>query len=103
MRAIALILSVAVLWGVTGAIAGWGLQTYVGASEWVLSCGLLNVVIGMILLQLITYNQDASELFYEGRKPHEDYFNPILAFLLLMPFLLAFSGLLWWIMGRYAP
>lgn len=75
MKAVAKILSVAVLWALTGIVAGWGLQTFIGVEGWLLSCGSLNVAIGMALLQITTLNEDGRNLFYEGRKPYEDYLN----------------------------
>ena len=100
MKAIVWILGLAALWGVTGAVAGWGLQTFFGAEGWILSCGSLNVAFGMALLQLITQNEQARAMFYEGEKPDEDYFNPGLAFLWGLPILLAVSGILWWLASK---
>ena len=100
MRAIAWILALAVLWALTGAFAGWGLQTFLGREGWILSCGSLNVAIGMALLQLATQSEEARRLFYEGEKADEDYFNLGIVFLWGFPIALMFLGILWWLGGK---
>lgn len=46
-----------------------------GVDGLLLSCGSLNVAIGMALLQMITQGEEARRFFYDSIKPHEDYFN----------------------------
>lgn len=101
MKAVAWILSLAVLWAVTGAIAAWGLQAFLGIDGWIISCGSLNVAIGMALLQLSTQDEHARRFFYENIKPHEDYFNFGIVLLWGFPIVLVFSGLLWWIVSKF--
>lgn len=67
MKGLGRILSVAILWAVTGTIAGWGLQTFIGVDGLLLSCGSLNVAIGMALLQITTLSEEGRNLFYEGK------------------------------------
>lgn len=100
MKAIAKILGIAVLWAVTGTIAGWGLQTFIGADGLLLSCGSLNVAIGMALLQITTLSEEGRNLFYEGIKPDEDYLNLGVVFLWGFPIILVLLGILWWVVGK---
>lgn len=102
MKAILWILSLAALWAITGAAAGWGLQAMFGSNSWIVPCGALNVAIGMILLQLFTQNEAARKLFYEGEK-EEDHLLLGIVFLWGFPIILAFSGILWWLAGKLFP
>lgn len=99
MQAILLILSLAIIWGVTGALIGLGLQSMFGGNNWIMPCGSLNLAIGMILLQLVTRSERARKLLYEG-KAEEDYLNLGLAALWGIPVMLAFLGVLWWVLGK---
>lgn len=102
MNAIAKILSVAALWAITGILAGWGLQALFGTENWLLlSCGSLNVAIGMVLLQITTVSEDGRNLFYEGRKAHEDYLNIGVVLLWGFPIILIFPSLLWWLASKF--
>ena len=101
MRGIGRILAVALLWAGTGTIAGWGLQMFLGVDGLLLSCGSLNVAVGMALLQITTLSEEGRIFFYEGRKPYEDYMNIGVVFLWGFPIILAFLGLLWWIVGKF--
>ncbi|MEZ4864356.1 MAG: hypothetical protein R3C14_23790 [Caldilineaceae bacterium] len=98
MKGISLIFILAGVWAFTGIIVGLGLNSLTGG-EWIISCGSLNVAIGMILLQLVTRNEAARRLFYEGEK-EEDYLSIGVAALWAIPVLLALAGLLWWILGK---
>ena len=101
MKGLGRILSVAILWAVTGTIAGWGLQTFIGVDGLLLSCGSLNVAIGMALLQITTLSEEGRNLFYEGKKPYEDYLNLGVVLVWGFPVLLTFLGVLWWIVGKF--
>jgi len=99
MSAILWILFLAILWGVTGALVGLGLQSMFGGDNWIMPCGSLNVALGMILLQLVTRSERARKLLYEG-KAEEDYLNLGLAALWGIPVMLALLGILWWVLGK---
>lgn len=99
MSAILWILFLAILWAVTGALVGLGLQSMFGGDNWIMPCGSLNVALGMILLQLVTRSERARRLLYEG-KAEEDYLNLGLAALWGIPVMLAFLGILWWVLGK---
>lgn len=102
MRALLWIFSVAILWAITGAVAGWGLQAMFGGDNWVIPCGSLNVAMGMILLQLVTQNEAARRLFYEGEK-EEDRLYLGIVLLWGFPIILAVSGLLWFLASKLFP
>lgn len=99
MQAVLLILSLAIIWGVTGALTGLGLQSMFGGDNWIMPCGSLNMAIGMILLQLVTRSEKARKLLYEG-KAEADYLNLGLAALWGLPVMTAFLGILWWVLGK---
>lgn len=73
-----------------------------GRNSWIVSCGALNLAIGMILLQLFTQNEAARKLFYEGEK-EEDHLLLGIVFLWGFPIILAFSSILWWLAGKLFP
>lgn len=102
MHDILLIFGIALLWLVTGALVGLGLESLTGSSGLLLPCGTLNIAIGMILLQLATRSEAGRRLFYEGRK-EEDYLNLGLAAVGGVPIIMALVGLLWWLMGKLFP
>lgn len=104
VNAIAKILGVAALWAITGIFTGWSLQALFGAKNWLLlSCGSLNGAIGMALLQITTLSEDGRNLFYEGKKPHEDYLNFGVVLLWGFPIILIFSSILWWLASKLFP
>ncbi|MFN8492696.1 MAG: hypothetical protein U0350_34155 [Caldilineaceae bacterium] len=70
MKGIGLILTLAAIWAVTGALVGLGLNSLAGG-EWIIPCGSLNVAVGMTLLQLVTRNEAARRLFYDGEREEE--------------------------------
>ena len=102
VNAIAKIVAVAVLWGVTGIFAGVGLQVYLGADGLIFSCGSLSIAIGMGLLQITTLSEEGRNMFYEGIKPDEDYLNLGVVFVWGGPVILVFLGTAWWIIGQLA-
>lgn len=53
----------------------------------------------MILLQLVTRNEAARRLFYEGERI-DDHLSLGVAALWAIPVLLALTGVLWWILGK---
>lgn len=77
------------------------MQSLFGIDGVLLSCGSLNVAIGLVLLQITTLSEHGRIFFYEGRKPDEDYLNFGVVLLWGFPIVLAFLGLLWWIVGKF--
>lgn len=102
MKGLFWIFLVAILWAITGAIAGWGLQALFGGDNWVLPCGSLNMAVGMILLLLTTQNEGARRLFYEGEK-EEDRLHLGIVLLWGFPIILAVSGILWFLASKLFP
>lgn len=97
------IVGVALLWGITGTWAGWGLQTFLGRDSLYFSCGSLSVAMSMFLVSVLTRSEEGRQLFYNNKKRHDDDINFVVIFLYAVPFVLAFSGLLWWIVGQFTP
>lgn len=102
VNAIAKIVAVAVLWGVTGMFAAVGLQAFLGVDSLIFSCGSLSIAIGMGLLQIATLSEEGRNMFYEGTKPDGDYLNLGVVFLWGTPFILLILGTLWWLFSQLA-
>lgn len=86
------------LWGLSGAAVGFGLANWF-ALNWILPCMWLNIVAGLIMLQLMFQNPELNELFSEG--PFEGRPGSILIGLLWsLPLVMFFIGFLWWLMGQ---
>jgi hypothetical protein len=60
-----LILALAILWWIGGMFAGAGLSAYFDL-DWTIQCAALNVIVGMLMLLLVTHNETARRIFYEG-------------------------------------
>lgn len=98
MRSILRIIIYTLLWGLSGAVVGFGIYSLF-AAEWIFQCMLLNVIAGLIMLQLILRNPELSELFGEG--PFEGRPGSILIGVLWsMPFVMFFVGIFWWILAQ---
>jgi hypothetical protein len=83
MKDTLLILGLAALWGLGGFAIGVALQTMFGG-QWILPCASLNLIACMILLLLVTRNEQARRIFYEG--PREDELGlPVIGVLWAMP------------------
>ena len=101
MRAVRLILLVAGVWAISGVLVGLGLSSYFGV-DWMIECGSLNLAIGMVLLQLVTRSEAGRKLFYEGIR-EEDQLELGIILLWAIPFAMALSGMLWWLVGKLFP
>ena len=85
-------------WFIAGAAIGLGLQSLYGVN-WIISCGALNMAIGLVLLLLVTRNERAYRAFYgEGEQG-----GLRLAVLVSFPVVLLFLGVLWWLLGKIFP
>jgi uncharacterized membrane protein len=101
MKSLWPIMALAALWALTGAVVGWGLGSLYGVN-WVLPCGLLNMITGLILLLLVTRNDTARRIFYEGAgHPEERSFA--VALLWALPAAAALAGVIWWLLGKVLP
>lgn len=99
MKNILMILALAILWAVGGSFAGLGISAFFDVA-WVVQCGTVNMMTGLLLLLLITRSEDARRLFYEG--PKEDEPGSIIVGLLwVLPFTLLFAGIVWWLMAQF--
>ena len=101
MRGIWPIFALAFLWAITGSLAGLGIASVYGV-DWIVECGSLNVAIGMIMLQIVTRNESARRLLYEGKR-ERDQLNLGIAFLWGLPFAMATLGIVWWLLGKVLP
>lgn len=99
MKHFLLIFVLAVFWWLGGFVAGAGISTFFDV-QWTLQCAVLNVIAGMIMLLLITRDEAARQIFYEGPTRN----NPglvIIALLWILPFSLMVAGVIWWLMGQW--
>jgi len=99
MKNIFLIFSLAILWALGGLAAGAGFSAFLDL-QWTIPCGAINVIAGMVMLLLVTRNEQARRLFYEGPKEDESGIL-VLALLWALPFTLMFAGLIWWLMAQF--
>ena len=83
MRDSKLILALAVLWLVGGAVAGAGLQAYFYV-EWVTPCALISLILGMTLLLFVMRDDEAKRRLY-GEANEKMYFRLGLAALMALP------------------
>jgi hypothetical protein len=95
------IIALAALWAVTGAVVGLGLRSLYGVN-WIAPCGLLNMIIGLILLLLVTRNETTHRIFYEGPGNEEDLSLAVAA-LWALPVAAALAGVIWWLLGKLVP
>lgn len=92
------ILGYTLWWGVAGLVVGWGLATLF-AVDWLLSCMLLNIIAGLLMLLPIFRNPRLERLFMEG--PEKNRPGSILIGLLWsLPFVMICAGLIWRLMGQ---
>jgi|GEM_PF-1653048 len=99
MKNIFLIFSLAILWALGGLAAGAGFSAFLDL-QGTIPCGAINVIAGMVMLLLVTRNEQARRLFYEGPKEDESGIL-VLALLWALPFTLMFAGLIWWLMAQF--
>lgn len=93
MRDILLILSLAALWLVGGAVAGAGIRAYFYV-EWVTPCALVSMLLGMGLLLVVMRDSDARRRLY-GEAQKEIPFKLSLAALFVLPVVFLIVGLVW--------
>lgn len=99
MKNILLVTALAVLWGIGGALVGQGISALFDVS-WVIPCTSFNVIAGMIMLLLVTSNDTARRIFYEG--PRDDDPGIIgIGLLWLLPMVAVFIGLIWWLLAQF--
>ncbi|RIK34818.1 MAG: hypothetical protein DCC55_32235 [Chloroflexi bacterium] len=60
----------------------------------------LNVIVGLLLLLLVSRNEQAKALFYGDREDEDQPAGIIIAILWTFPFTLLFLGLLWLLLAR---
>ena len=101
MKSLWPIVALAALWAVTGAVVGWGLGSLYGVN-WIVPCGLLNMITGLVLLLLVTRNATARRIFYEGPSQAEERSFAV-AVLWALPVAVALAGLIWWLLGKVLP
>ncbi|MEZ4733421.1 MAG: hypothetical protein R3E79_40515 [Caldilineaceae bacterium] len=99
MKHLLLIIMLALFWGISGSLIGVAINAFLDTSI-IIQCASLNVIIGMILLLLVTRNETARRLFYDGPRGDEPGFLPI-AILWTFPFILLFLGLFWWLLAQF--
>lgn len=98
MKNLLLILALAVLWALGGFLMGAALNALLDTS-WLVPCTAVNVIMGMVLLLLVTRNDYARHLFYEGAQGDEPGLMP-LALLWVFPFILILVGVVWWVLAQ---
>ncbi len=71
---------------------GIALEALVGG-QWAVPCASLNLIAGMFLLLLVTRDERAKRIFYEGPRENEPGL-PIIGLLWIMPLVLLVVGLM---------
>jgi lysylphosphatidylglycerol synthetase-like protein (DUF2156 family) len=93
-----LIFALALLWALSGFLMGAAINALFSTS-WLVPCTALNVITGLILLLLMTRNDYARHIFYEGAQGEEPGLMP-LALLWVFPFILILVGIVWWLLAQ---
>ena len=101
MKSLWPIIGLAAMWIVAGAVVGLGINSLYGGS-WVIPCGVLNMIVGLFLLLVVTRNDSARKIFYEGPS-HEDERSLLVALLWALPVAAALAGVIWWLLGKVLP
>lgn len=101
MKNLFLIAALAFLWAVGGFTVGIALQALFGVA-WVMPCTALNLMAGMLMLLLITRNEYARRMFYEGPRQNEAGLL-FIGLLWGLPLILIFLGIVWWLMAQLLP
>ena len=96
-----LILSIAALWLIGGMTMGAGIRAYF-AVEWILPCGSLSLLFGMLLLLLVMQDEQARRRLY-GEAQDEIPFKIGLAALIIIPITLIVAGLFWLLTAPLLP
>ena len=71
MKNIFLIFALATLWALGGLAAGAGFSAFLDL-QWAIPCSAFNVIARMTMLLLVTRNEHARRLFYEGSKDDDE-------------------------------
>lgn len=98
MKNALLVLALAILWAISGFVIGAAIQVLVGG-QWTLPCASLNLIAGMVMLLLITHDERARRIFYEGPQGDEAGL-PAIGFLWVIPLVLLLVGLVWWLIAQ---
>jgi hypothetical protein len=93
-----LVIGLAALWVLGGLGIGLALQAFFDG-QWLVPCASLNLIAGMLLLLLITRNEPARRIFYEGPRENEPGL-PVIGILWAAPLVLLLVGLIWWLMAQ---
>jgi hypothetical protein len=93
VRDIRLILALALLWLIGGAVAGIGIRAYFYVA-WVMPCSLISVILGMSLLLVVMRDDEARRRLY-GETNEEMPFKLGLAALFVLPVVFLIVGLVW--------
>lgn len=99
MKETRLVIVLVVLWIVSGAMVGFSLQKLFDV-QWVVQCASLNLILGMVLLLLVTRNEWARRMFYEGPGEGEDS-SPLIGILWALPIVLLIVGGVWWLLAHF--
>jgi hypothetical protein len=98
MRNSLLVIGLAILWALGGLGIGLAMQTFF-SGQWTLPCASLNLIAGMVLLLLITRNEHARRILYEGPRDSEPGL-PLVGILWVTPLVLLLVGLIWWMVAQ---
>lgn len=98
MKDVSLILILAILWALSGFLVGLAIEALFGAS-WVVPCTALNLIAGMVMLLLVTRNDRARRMFYEGPRENE-LGSPLVGLLWAFPFTLMIIASIWWLLAQ---
>ena len=93
-----MVIGLAALWALGGLGFGLAMQAFFNG-QWLLPCASLNLITGMVLLLLITRNEQARRIFYEGPRENEPGL-PVIGLLWVIPVTLLLVGLIWWLVAQ---
>lgn len=93
-----LVIGLAALWALGGLGFGLAMEAFFNG-QWVLPCASLNLIVGMLLLLLITHDEQARRIFYEGPQENEPGL-PVIGLLWTVPLALLLVGLIWWLVAQ---
>ncbi len=99
MKNVFVVLALVALWVLGGLVVGISFQALFGV-QWMVQCAALNLIVGMVMLLLVTNNEDARRLFYEGPRGDE-ISSPLIGMLWALPIVLFLVGLAWWVLAQF--
>lgn len=98
VKDVPLILALAALWTLSGFLIGLAIEALFG-TPWVIPCTALNLIAGMVMLLLVTRDDRARRMFYEG--PREDELgSPLVGLLWAFPLTLMIIAVIWWLLAQ---